>query len=157
MRKTIKNDILYFGVPALIVFFLGLILSGRDGYHGMVGTLWDLIIHPDHLHMLSGWNIAGLCLFIIGLTLAFVAAGTLKRFYLSTLMVREDHQLITHGVYQFARHPLYLGVLICIMGPPVYAPSLYGFLAMLLLVPIFLYRIKMDKVDPNVKTTDEQK
>ena len=119
MRNTVKKDILLFGIPAFTVFLLGLIVSRRDGYDGLVGTIWDLIKYPENLRLLSAWNIAGLSLFIVGLTIAIVAAWTLKRFYSSTLVTREDHQLITHGVYRFARHPLYFGVLIGIMGIPV--------------------------------------
>ena len=145
MRKTVRKDILLFGIPAFTVFLLGLIVSGRDGYDGLVGTIWDLIKHPENLRLLSAWNIVSLCLFIVGLTIAIVAAWTLKRFYSSTLVVREDHQLITHGVYRFARHPLYLGGLIAIMGAPVYAPSLNGFLILSLLTPIILFRIKMEE------------
>jgi protein-S-isoprenylcysteine O-methyltransferase Ste14 len=145
VRKTIKKDLLFFGIPAFTVFLLGLIASAKDGYDGLVGTIWDLITHPETLRLLSAWNIVGLCLFIVGLSIAIVAACTLKRFYSSTLVTREDHQLITHGVYRFARHPLYLGVLIAIMGAPVYAPSLYGFLILSLLIPIFLFRIKIEE------------
>jgi protein-S-isoprenylcysteine O-methyltransferase Ste14 len=145
VRNTIRKDILFFGIPALVVFFLGLLASARDGYDGVVGTLWDLITHPETRHRLSAWNIVGLCLFIVGLSIAIVAAFTLKRCYSSTLVTREDHQLITHGVYRFARHPLYFGVLIAIMGAPVYAPSLSGFLILSLLIPIFLFRIKREE------------
>jgi len=145
VRNAIKKDILLFGIPAFTVFLLGLIVSGKDGYDGLVGTIWDLIKHPENLRLLSAWNIAGLSLCIVGLSIAIVAALTLKRFYSSTLVTREDHQLITHGVYRLARHPLYLGVLIAIMGAPVYAPSLYGFLILSLLTPIFLFRIKMEE------------
>jgi len=145
VRKTVRKDILLFGIPAFTVFLLGLIVSGRDGYDGLVGTIWNLIKHPGKLRLLSVWNIAGLSLCIVGLTIAIVAQCTLKRFYSSTLVTREDHQLIAHGVYRFARHPLYLGVLIAIMGVPVYAPSLYGFLVLSLLIPIILFRIKMEE------------
>ncbi len=58
----------------------------------------------------------------------------------------EDlHQLITRGLYRLARHPLYFGVLFAIMGVPVYAPSLWGFLVMSLLIPLFLHRIRMEE------------
>lgn len=60
-------------------------------------------------------------------------------------MIKEDHQLITHGVYRIVRNPIYLGVLIAVMGPPVYAPSLRGCLVMSLLVPIVLFRVKMEE------------
>ena len=145
VRNRIKKDILLFGIPAITVFFLGLIVSGRDGYDGLVGAIWELVKDPQNLRLLSIWNIAGLTLFVVGLTIALVAVFTLRRFYLSTLVIIEDHQLITHGIYRFTRHPIYFGVLIGIMGVPVYAPSLYGFLVLSLLIPIFLNRIRMEE------------
>jgi protein-S-isoprenylcysteine O-methyltransferase Ste14 len=60
-------------------------------------------------------------------------------------VIREDHQLITHGIYSLSRHPIYFGVLIAIMGLPVLAQSLYGFLVLSLLIPIFLNRIRMEE------------
>jgi protein-S-isoprenylcysteine O-methyltransferase Ste14 len=145
VRSTIKKDILLFGFPALTVFILGLIISGRDGYNGLVETLWELARSPQKLRLLSFWNIAGLTLFLIGMTIAIVAVFTLRWFYSSTLVIREDHQLITHGIYRFTRHPIYFGVLIAIMGAPVYAPSFRGFLVLSLLVPILLNRIRMEE------------
>ena len=145
VRNAIKKDILFFGIPAFTVFLLGLIVSGRDGYDGLVEAIWELVKDPQNLRLLSIWNIAGLTLCVVGLTIALVAVFTLRRFYLSTLVIREDHQLITHGIYRFTRHPVYFGVLIAIMGVPVYAPSLYGFLVLSLLIPIFLNRIRMEE------------
>jgi protein-S-isoprenylcysteine O-methyltransferase Ste14 len=145
VRNVIKKDILYFGIPALTVFTLGLIVSAIDGYDGLVGTIWELVKDPQKVPLLSIWNIAGLTLFVAGLTIALVAVFTLRRFYSSSLTIREDHQLITHGIYRFTRHPVYFGVLIAIMGMPVYAQSLYGFLVLSLLIPIFLIRIRMEE------------
>ena len=144
-HHRIKKDILYFGIPAFTVFFLGLILSSKDGYQGLVRTLWALIEDPGNLRLLSGWNIAGLALFVCGMTIALVAAFTLGRFYSSSLTILEDHQLITHGIYRYTRHPIYFGVLLAILGAPVYAPSRNGFLVLSLLVPIFLVRIRMEE------------
>ena len=145
VRSAIKKDILYFGIPALTVFFLGLIVSSMDGYDGLIRSIWKLIMNPQNLRLLSIWNIAGLTLFVVGLTIALVAVFTLRMFYASTLVIRQEHKLITHGIYRFTRHPIYFGVLIAIMGVPVYAPSLYGFLILSLLVPIFLNRIRMEE------------
>ena len=145
VRNAIKKDILFFATPALTVFLLGLIFSGRDGYDGLVRAIWELVKDPQNLRLLSVWNVAGLILFVVGLTIALVAVFTLRRFYYSTLVIVEDHQLITHGIYRFTRHPVYFGVLIAVMGAPVYAPSLYGFLVLSLLIPIFLNRIRMEE------------
>lgn len=145
VRKVIKKDILFFGIPALAVFLLGLIASAKDGLHSLVGTIWELIKNPGHLRQLSMWNIAGLTLFVVGLTIALVAVFTLRRFYLSTLVIVGHHQLITRGIYRYIRHPVYLGCIIAILGVPVSAPSLTGFLLMLLLIPIILIRIRMEE------------
>ncbi|MFQ5821343.1 MAG: methyltransferase family protein [Candidatus Heimdallarchaeota archaeon] len=145
MRNAIREDVLYFALPALFVFTAGLVLSARDGYHGLVVAIWDLIKQPQSLYLLSVQNIVGLALFVVGLTVALVAVGTLRRFYSSTLVTRKDHQLITHGVYRFTRHPIYLGVLMVSIGVPVYASSLYGLLAMSALIPLFLNRIRIEE------------
>ncbi len=145
MSKTVIKDILFFGIPAFTVFLVGLVVSAMDGYDGLVGTIWKLTKDPQNLGLLSAWNIAGLCLFIVGMSIAIVAALTLKRFYASTLLTREDHQLITHGPYRLVRHPIYFGVLIAIIGMPIYVSSLNGFLILSLLIPIFLFRIKMEE------------
>jgi len=145
VRSAIREDLLFFALPGLVVFTAGLILSARDGYDGLVGTLWRLIKHPRDVYQLSAENIAGLAMFVVGLTIALIAVGTLKRFYASTLVIRRDHQLVVHGVYRFVRHPIYFGVIIICMGVPAYAASLYGFLAMSALIPIVLNRIRMEE------------
>ena len=145
MRRTIRNDILFFGIPALVVFAAGLVVSARDGYSGLTSTFWRLLAQPEGAPPLSAWNVAGVVVFALGLSLAIAAAFTLGRFYLSTLMIRSGHELVTRGVYRYVRHPIYLGVLIAIMGIPLSAPSLSGFMVLSLLIPIFLFRIKMEE------------
>ena len=145
VRNTTKDDVLYFALPAVLVFYAGLVVSARDGYDGLVAKIWELVSQPGSLYLLSVQNIVGLALFIVGLTTALVAVVTLRRFYFSTLVIREDHQLITHGIYRFSRHPVYLGVIIAIIGVPVYASSLYGLLTMSALIPLILFRIRIEE------------
>ncbi len=145
VRNAIREDVLYFAIPALLVFTAGLVVSGRDGYDGLVDKIWELVRQPENLYLLSIQNIVGLALCVIGLTTAIVAVITLRRSYASTLVIWEDHQLIIHGIYRFTRHPVYLGVIIAIIGVPVYASSLYGLLTMSALIPIFLNRIRMEE------------
>ena len=111
----------------------------------MVVSAWDLVRRQGSLYILSVQSIVGLALIVIGLTIALVAHITLRRFYSSTLVIREDHQLITHGIYRFTRHPVYLGVIITIIGVPVYASSLYGLLTMSALIPLVLNRIRIEE------------
>ncbi len=133
-RNAIREDMLYFAIPATVVFTAGLVVSA-----------WDLVRHQGSLYVLSAQSIVGLALLVIGLTNNVVAQVTLWRFYSSTLVIREDHQLITHGVYRFTRHPIYLGVITASIGMSLYASSLYGLLTMLVLIPVFLNRIRMEE------------
>jgi len=145
MRKTIEKDLLYFALPAIVVFFAGLVVSGWDGYDGLVETIWDLVSRSRSLEELSVPNIIGLLLFVIGLAIALVAVRTLGRFYASTLVTREGHRLISHGIYHYMRHPIYFGVIMACFGVPAYAPSLNGFFVMSALIPIFLIRIRIEE------------
>ena len=145
VRNAIKEDVLYFAIPALLVFTAGLVVSSLDGYGGLMKKLWELVNQPEKLYSLSAQSILGLALFFGGLTTAIVAQITLQRSYSGTLVIREDHQLITHGIYRYTRHPVYLGVIIGVIGLPVYASSLYGLLIMSALIPIFLNRIRMEE------------
>lgn len=134
MRKSIKNDLLFFAIPAVIVFAAGLFVNFRH-----------LAMQYGTLYVFTTQSTIGLALIIIGLINNLVAQFALKRFYSATLKIRENHQLITHGVYGFVRHPIYLGVIIAILGISMYCSSLYGFLILSGLIPIILNRIRMEE------------
>jgi protein-S-isoprenylcysteine O-methyltransferase Ste14 len=135
VRNAIREDVLYFAIPAVSVLFAGMGVS-----------VWDMVRKQGSLYILSAQSIVGSAFLIIGLAIMLVAQITLWRFYSSTLVIKKDHQLITHGVYRFARHPIYLGAImgVCI-GIPAFASSLYGLLTMSVLIPIFLNRIRMEE------------
>ena len=145
VRNAIRDDVLYFAIPALIFFTAGLVVSAIDGFAGFESMAEELARQPGNLYFLSIQNIIGMALLVIGLTIALVAHFTLRRSYSSTLVIRKDHQLITHGIYRYVRHPVYLGVIIAVIGLPVFASSLYGLLIILALIPIILNRIRMEE------------
>lgn len=143
-RSVIREDVLFFAIPALVIYTAGLIVSAWDGYDGLLSTLLGLVGQPQKLYLFSIYNILGLAIFILGLTIALVGVFTLGHFYSSSLVTRHDHQLITHGIYRFVRHPIYFGALLACLGTMAYAASLYGFLIMLALIPVVLYRIRLE-------------
>jgi protein-S-isoprenylcysteine O-methyltransferase Ste14 len=51
-----------------------------------------------------------------------------------------------YGVYRFTHNPMYLGLIVVLIGLPVYAASLGGFLASLILIPVILNRINMEEL-----------
>jgi protein-S-isoprenylcysteine O-methyltransferase Ste14 len=134
VRNAIREDLLYFFLPWILVLVAGM---------GLIA--WDLVRQQESLFMFSVQNFVGAALFFIGFTIELGSQITLRHSYSSTLVIREDHQLITHGVYRFIRHPIYLGVILVFIGFAVYASSLYGLLAMSALIPVFLNRIRMEE------------
>jgi len=134
MRDSIRKDLVNFLLPAIIIYAAGFGVC-----------MWDLVRRQGTLFTLSMHSIVGLALIVIGLTLTFVAASTLRRFYSPTLRVRRDHQLITHGLYRFVRHPLYTGMGTATVGVLVYSSSLYGLLILLALVPLLVNRIRIEE------------
>jgi len=125
---------LFFFLPAFVIYSAGLAMSA-----------WDLVRHPENLQSLPPQAFLGLALTVIGLGICFAAARTLRRSYSPTLVVKDDHRLITHGLYRWIRHPLYLGLLMASMGLPVLVSSLHGLLIMLLLIPVVLNRIRIEE------------
>ena len=145
VRNAIRKDILQFALPGMTVLIIELQFCRRDGLSGFWGTIWGLVKQPQTLTMFPVQNIIGLALFIIGLIIMLVGQITLWRNYSGTVVIREDHKLITHGIYHFTRNPIYLGAIMALTGLPVYAASLYGFLTSLVLIPIFLNRIRLEE------------
>ena len=135
---------LQFAIPAIIIFFMELIFCA-DSLSGFWGTIWGLVKQPQNLSMFPVLRIVGLALFIIGLIIMLVGQTTLWRNYSGTVVIREDHQLITHGIYRFTRNPMYLGLIMVVTGIPVFAASMYGFLISLVLIPIILNRIRLEE------------
>ena len=145
MRNAMRKDMLQFALPGLTVWVIELGFCARDGLSGFWGTIWGLVKQPKTLFMFPVQSVVGMALVIAGLTIMVVGQITLWRYFSSFLVIREDHQLVTHGIYRFTRNPIYLGAIMAMTGLPVYAASLYGFLTSLVLIPIFLSRIRLEE------------
>ena len=146
VRNAIRVDMLQFGLPFFAVFAVGIVLSAKGGgLESLWPTIWRVIREPASFFALSVERATGLILFVGGLTVMLVAQFTLWRNYAATLVIREDHQLIQHGIYRLVRHPIYLGVVIVVFGIPVYTSSLSGLLTMVALIPILLNRIRLEE------------
>ena len=60
--------------------------------------------------------IAGVVCLVVGLWLFYRSHADLGTNWSVTLQVREHHQLITHGVYQCIRHPMYSALFLYSLG-----------------------------------------
>ena len=86
--------------------------------------------------------VAGVLALAVGLWLFHRAHADLGTNWSITLEVREQHQLITRGVYRWVRHPMYLALLIFALGQVLVVPNwLVGpsyLVAMVLLIALRL-------------------
>jgi protein-S-isoprenylcysteine O-methyltransferase Ste14 len=95
----------------------------------MVGSLVPLIwvaspafsfaeypLHPSRL-------VSGSVCFVVGLWLFYRSHADLGTNWSITLQIRDQHRLITHGVYRRVRHPMYTALLIYSIGQLLALPN----------------------------------
>ncbi len=71
----------------------------------------------------AGPIVAGIACFVAGLWLFFRSHVDLGTNWSITLEVREQHRLITHGVYRRARHPMYAALSLYAVGQLLVLPN----------------------------------
>ena len=67
--------------------------------------------------------VAGTLCLALGLWLFHRSHADLGGNWSITLEVREKHQLVTHGIYRWVRHPMYLSLLIYSVGQALVVPN----------------------------------
>jgi protein-S-isoprenylcysteine O-methyltransferase Ste14 len=87
--------------------------------------LWiatPVLVFADYpLHPLP--FLAGVFLLALGLWLFHRSHVDLGTNWSISLQVREKHQLVTHGVYRWVRHPMYFSLLVCSAGQVLAVPN----------------------------------
>jgi protein-S-isoprenylcysteine O-methyltransferase Ste14 len=123
-----------FIVLASIVFFSSLTVS-----------VWDFVWIQKAVFHLGVVNILGLVLFIVGVSVRVVGRKTLGRYYSYGLRTSQDQKLIKFGIYKYVRHPINLAAMLYSLGAPLVFSSLYGFCIMLVMIPLILYRTRIEE------------
>jgi len=90
-------------------------------------------------------DLFGLGIMFLGVAIRVWARRTLGRHFSASLRTLDKHELVTYGIYKRVRHPAYTGNFLFWFGIPLLFSRWHGFLIMLLLVPCFLYRIKIEE------------
>jgi protein-S-isoprenylcysteine O-methyltransferase Ste14 len=90
--------------------------------------------------------VAGVLCFIAGLWLFYRSHADLGTNWSLTLEVREQHRLITHGVYRRIRHPMYTALLVYSIGQVLVLPNwVAGPSYLVAFATLFMFRVRAEE------------
>jgi protein-S-isoprenylcysteine O-methyltransferase Ste14 len=84
----------------------------------------------------------GIFIFLIGGAIGLLAIGAHKKGNFNILPdIKENCELVTSGIYAYVRHPMYLSVLLMMLGVSIVYFTYYEFALYLILVFILLIKL----------------
>jgi protein-S-isoprenylcysteine O-methyltransferase Ste14 len=128
-----RRSYLYMQVSSLLVLFYALI---------------DFLdYHFSRMNALEPWIIlAGFLIFIGNAILRYNAITTLGKYYNPRVALYQEHSLVTGGIYQIIRHPMYLSAILNVIAIALVFSSWGALVIMLFTVlPAVIYRINIEE------------
>ena len=89
--------------------------------------------------------LTGAALTVIGVGFAIGARAYLGQNWSGAVTLKAGHQLIRSGPYALARHPIYTGVLVAVLGAAVAGGELRGLLAVLMVALAYLRKARIEE------------
>jgi protein-S-isoprenylcysteine O-methyltransferase Ste14 len=94
----------------------------------------------------AGPLVAGVLCFVLGLYLFYRSHADLGANWSITLEVREQHRLITNGVYRRIRHPMYAALLLYSVGQALVIPNwVAGPSYLVAFAILFVFRVQAEE------------
>jgi protein-S-isoprenylcysteine O-methyltransferase Ste14 len=96
---------------------------------------------------LSGWlGCVGTVVFAMALFLLWRSHADLGRNWSATLQIRQEHSLITDGIYRHIRHPMYAAHLLWAIAQGLLLENwLAGWVFLVIFVPFYLLRVPKEE------------
>jgi protein-S-isoprenylcysteine O-methyltransferase Ste14 len=102
-------------------------------------------VKSDPLSSIDFLKPLGFVLFGLGMVLFTFAVATLKEAFLGNVEPVTE-TLVTTGPYKFVRHPVYLGMVISVLGLALGMKSLWGLICTIaIFVPLGIYRARLEE------------
>lgn len=77
---------------------------------------------------------------IFGLIILLLARFELGRNWSFKVVLKENHELITSGLYSYVMHPIYTGLLLLVLASFLWLGNLAGFIVLIIVFISFLYK-----------------
>ena len=91
-----------------------------------------------------GW--AGAVLFLDAIWLLYVSHRDLGRHWTATIGIREDHKLVTTGIYRHIRHPMYAAHLVWAIAQILILHNwIAGYSFIVTMLPFYFYRTRKEE------------
>lgn len=87
----------------------------------------------------------GLGLTIFGALVAISSRAMLGRNWSATVQLKQDHELITSGIYRLVRHPIYTGLLALFLGNAIMVGDWRGLLAVAIVFVSFWRKLRLEE------------
>ena len=125
-------------------------------YVGM--AVWGISLFLPLVYMFTPWlafadytipvplEVSGAVVFVVGLWLLWRSHVDLARNFSPSLFIRHHHTLVTHGVFRYLRHPMYLSFWFWAVGQALLISNwLAGPLSIIGFFPIYLFRVDQEE------------
>ncbi len=123
-----KYSLEIYAASRAVVVLTGLLIPSRMGEFGVLHAI-------------------GLLLFVAALAFRLTAIRRLGQFYSHRVRVKEGHQIISEGPYNFVRHPAYTGMILSHLGFALFFLNPWTLsLWAIFHVPAVVYRILVEEV-----------
>ena len=120
----------------------------------LVGVAFALIFVPASCTGPLGWRwlpnvepafFFGIAILGAGFAFAVWARHHLGSNWSGTITVKEKHELIRSGPYSYARHPIYTGWILGMVGSAIALGELRGVLAVLLFLGAYVRKVRIEE------------
>jgi protein-S-isoprenylcysteine O-methyltransferase Ste14 len=101
--------------------------------------------------------LAGFFLILLSMYINFIARRDLARYWTPLADTEKEQVLIKSGIYGRVRHPIYLSILIQLIGLALVGGNFYGFLFFILSVVALALRIKKEEQKLVIKFGEDYK
>lgn len=99
----------------------------------LVMTILHFIV-PYQVAIFTPINYLGIFLIILGLTIAKKVGTTFSKIDTEIHTFKKPRQLVTSGLFQYSRNPIYLGFVIALIGLNIVLGSLTPFIVVLIFI-----------------------